>query len=68
MTAAARRSKHTIGGSPIEHHGYRGYLIRWSAFTMHKPDNTVWIEKDGHFICWANNADEAKQKIDELLS
>lgn len=52
----------------ITHHVYRTYLIRWSEFTVIKPSNTVWVEKDNAFICWANFIDEAKQKIDELVS
>lgn len=46
---------------------YRGYLIRWSLFTIDKPDNRVWVEKDHAFICWANDVDSAKAKIDEVL-
>jgi hypothetical protein len=51
----------------MEHHAYREYLIRWSVFTVDKPDNKVWVEKDRAFICWANGVDEAKAKIDELF-
>lgn len=57
--------KHTTRAT-VEHHVYRGYLIRWSVFTLDKPDNKLWIEKDGHFICWANSVDDAKQMIDEV--
>ena len=62
-------------GAAVEHHVYRGYMIRWSMFTIDKPDNKVWVEKHdegkmgiGHtaFICWANSVDDAKQKIDEI--
>lgn len=51
----------------VMHHVYHSYLIRWSEFTVIKPDNTVWVEKDNHFICWANSVDEAKRKIDEVI-
>lgn len=51
-----------------EQHAYRGYLIRWTIFTLDKPDNRMWIEKDGHLICWANDVDDAKRKIDEVAS
>lgn len=54
-------------GSTLTHHIYRGYLIRWSEFTVLKPDSCVWVEKDGHFICWADSADQAKAKIDEVV-
>jgi hypothetical protein len=47
---------------------YRGYTIRWSLFTLEKPDSRFWVEKDGFHICWANTVDEAKQKIDEVTS
>lgn len=51
----------------LEYHAYRGYLICWSIFTIDKPDNNVWVEKDRAFICWANSVDDAKRKIDELF-
>ena len=35
---------------------------------LDKPDNRMWVEKDNHFICWANSIDEAKAKIDEVVS
>jgi hypothetical protein len=52
----------------VTHHVYRTYLIRWSEFTVIKPDNRVWVEKDNAFICWADSVDAAKAKIDELFS
>jgi hypothetical protein len=57
-----------LRNDPVQHHIYRGYLIRWSPFTVIKPDNCVWVEKDNAFICWANNVDEAKTKIDQVLN
>ena len=57
-----------LDNRPVTHHAYRGYLIRWSEFTVIKPSNRVWVEKDNAFICWADSADEAKRKIiDELF-
>jgi len=56
------------GRRTTDHHTYRGYLIRWSIFTLDKPDSRVWVEKDTAFICWANNVDDAKLKIDEVVS
>ena len=44
---------------------YRGYLIRWTIFTLYKPEGRMWVEKDGQLICWANIVDEAKKMIDE---
>ncbi len=48
------------------HYAYRRYLIRWSIFTLDKPDNKFWVEKDDAFICWANTIEDAKQKIDDV--
>jgi hypothetical protein len=50
-------------GALIEHYSYKGYLIRWT----HLRDTNVWVEKDHAFICWANDIDDAKVKIDELV-
>ena len=49
-------------------HVYRDYLIRWSIFTLDKPDNRVWVQKDGHLICWANDVEQAKAQVDALLA
>lgn len=49
-----------------EHHIYRGYIIRWSVFTLDKPDNRLWVEKGNAFICWANSVEDAQKKIDEV--
>jgi hypothetical protein len=48
----------------LTHHPYRGYLIRWSIFTLDKPSNRLWIERDNAFICWADTVEDAKAKID----
>ena len=63
-----KRNRSVLRNDPLQHQVYRGYLIRWSPFTVIKPDNKVWVEKDNAFICWANDADEAKRKIDEVVS
>lgn len=57
-----------LRGVPVTHYAYRGYLIRWSIFTLDKPDNRVWVERGGHLICWANDVDQAKERIDALLA
>ena len=62
MRPSARRVK-----APVTHHVYRGYLIRWSVFTLDKPSNRIWVEKDNAFICWADSVDAAKLSIDELI-
>ena len=49
-------------------HAHRGYLIRWSIFTLDKPDSRVWVQKDGRLICWANTVEQAKERIDALLA
>ncbi len=51
----------------ITYHSYRGYLIRWSIFTLDKPSNRIWVERDNQFICWADSVDDAKRKIDEVI-
>lgn len=45
---------------------YRGYFIRWSVFTPSKDADRIWVERDGHLICWANTVDQAKEQIDTL--
>lgn len=55
-----------VARQTVDVHAYRGYLIRWSIFTIDKPSNRVWVEKDNAFICWADSVDEAKIKIDEV--
>ena len=47
---------------------YRGYLVRWSVFTLAKDSGRVWVEKDGHLICWANTVEQAKGEVDNLLA
>ena len=56
-----------VASQTVGHQAYRGYLIHWSIFTLDKPDNRVWVERDGFHICWANTVDQAKAEIDELL-
>ena len=63
----AKTTLHTTRGAST-HHRYRDYLIRWSQFTITKPDARVWVEKDHQFICWAQDVDTAKRKIDEVCS
>ena len=45
---------------------YKGYLVRWSEFTIVRDGASHWVEKDSHFICWADSIADAKQKIDEV--
>ena len=60
-------SRHSVlANDPITHHAYHGYLIRWNIFTLDKPSNRLWIEKDNQFIAWANSVEDAKTKIDEV--
>jgi len=47
---------------------YRGYLVRWSVFTLAKDSGRVWVEKDGAHICWANTVEQAKLEVDNLLA
>lgn len=63
-----RESVKRVASQTCDCQVYRDYLIRWSIFTIDKPDSRVWVEKDGAFICWANSVDEAKKKIDEVIS
>ena len=60
------KKRSVLRNDPVTHHAYRGYLIRWSVFTLDKPSNRVWVEKDNAFICWADSVDDAKGKIDEI--
>ena len=54
--------------APQTSHAHRGYLIRWSIFTLDKADGQrVWVEKDGQLICWANSVEQAKAAIDLLI-
>lgn len=46
---------------------YRGYLIRWSAFTIVTEDARYWVEKDNAFIGWATSEDDAKAIINILV-
>ena len=62
----AKKSASVLANDPVTHHAYRGYLIRWSIFTLDKPSNRLWIEKANAFIGWANSVDEAKGLIDLL--
>lgn len=42
---------------------YKGYLIR------HNPiQGNWWVEKDGYFICYIRDADEARNIIDDQLT
>ena len=41
---------------------YRGYLICTTLL------GHFFVEKDGRLICWADNATDAKRKIDVLLN
>jgi hypothetical protein len=59
-----RQRTSVLRNDPITHSAYRGYLIRWSVFSLDKPDNKFWVERDNHFICWANSLEHAKQQID----
>lgn len=58
----------TRPSAPLTHHPYRGYLIRWSVITLSKDADRVWVERDGHLICWANTVEQAKAAIDELTT
>ncbi len=60
--------RNVLKNDQTNYHRYRGYLIRWSIFTVDKPDNRVWVERDNQFICWANSTDDAKAKIDEVAN
>jgi len=41
---------------------YKGYFIRSNL------RGEIWVEKDSVLICWAKTLEEAKQKINQLLS
>lgn len=60
------RARSVLRNEPVTHHAYKRYLIRWSIFTLDKPSNRIWIEKDSAFIGWAQTIDEAKATIDLL--
>lgn len=62
----AHNPYNALANDRLTHHAYRGYLIRWSIFTLDKPDNRVWVEKDNAFICWGKSVDEAKAAIDGI--
>lgn len=40
---------------------YKRYLIKTNSMT-----GAVWVEKDGHFISWADSVASAKATIDTL--
>lgn len=61
-----KKSASVLSREPLTHHVYKTYLIRWSIFTLDKPSNKLWVEKDNAFICWAQSIDEAKATIDML--
>lgn len=46
---------------------YRGFAICWTLFTLYKPNNCVWFEKDGQHAGWANTVEQAKEAIDHRL-
>jgi hypothetical protein len=60
----AKKSASVLANDPVTHHAHRGYLIRWSIFTLDKPSNRLWIEKNNSFIAWADTVDQAKIFID----
>lgn len=64
---AKRTRTSVLVNDPLTHHVYRTYLIRWSVFTLDKPSNRLWIEKDNAFIGWADSVDAAKAIIDQLV-
>lgn len=47
--------------SKLSNLAYRGYLIRLTI------KGEVFVEKDGHLVCWAINLTQAKCRIDALL-
>ncbi len=65
--ARTRKSASVLANDPCTSHAYRGYLIRWSIFTLDKPSNRMWVEKNNSFICWADSVDYAKSQIDLLF-
>ena len=48
---------------PNEYFSCKAYLVRYNRTT-----EPYMINKDGYFICWATSPEDAKSKIDQLVS